>query len=112
MKEDFGDEVPPGARAIEIAPNRLRNRRLTRVFRLFGRPERAATCDCERSSEPTLPQTLFLMTDTGLLKKIGEGRLKTLLAGKKTNGEVVEELFLATLSRFPDVSEKNWRWST
>ena len=108
VKENFGDEVPPGARAIEIAPNRLRNRRLARVFRLFGRPERTATCDCERSPEPALPQTLFLMTDADLLKKIGEGRLKKLLAGKKINGEVVEELFLATLSRFPDVAEKNW----
>jgi hypothetical protein len=106
VHENFGADAPPGARAIEVAPNRLRNQRLATVFRLFGRPERTAACDCERSPEPALPQTLFLMTDTVLLKRIGAGRLKKLLATKKTDGEVVEELFLATLSRFPDETEK------
>src|SRR5205823_1301184 len=61
VTENFGPEVPPGIRAIEIAPSRLQqNQNVTNMFRLFGRPTRAATCDCERPTEPALPQTLFL----------------------------------------------------
>jgi Protein of unknown function (DUF1553) len=102
---DFGPDAPEGARAIEIATNRVASPDLARVFRVFGRPARAATCDCERPREPALPQTLFLMTDAALLDKIRSGRLKDLVASDRCDAEVVEELFLATLSRPPDEGE-------
>src|SRR5262249_31334806 len=105
-RQDLGPDAPRGSRAVEVAPNRVRDPGLARVFRLFGRPERQALCDCERSAEPALPQTLFLMADPGLLKKIREGRLKRLLAQGRPDAEVVEELFLATLSRLPDPGER------
>jgi hypothetical protein len=47
------------------------------------------------------------MTDPVLLAKITNGRLKTLLAGKIADEEVLEELFLATLSRLPTDKEKD-----
>src|SRR5262249_46806450 len=92
----------------EVAPNRVRDAHLARVFRLFGRPERSATCDCERTPEPALPQALFLMTDARLLKKLRDGRLKRLLAEKRSDEEVFEELVLARLSRCPDGQERRW----
>jgi hypothetical protein len=104
--EDFGPDAEAGARAIEVAPNRVRNPELAQIFRVFGRPARTSTCDCERSMEPAAPQTLFLMSDPHVLKKIASGRLKDLLAEKKTDGQVIDELFLATLSRFPSDKEK------
>jgi hypothetical protein len=106
VKESFGPNVPSGARAIEIAPNRVQDAHLANIFRIFGRPPRTTTCDCERSTEPAVPQTLFLMSDPVVLKKITTGRLKKLLEEKQADGEVVEELFLATLSRFPGEAEK------
>jgi hypothetical protein len=102
---DLGAGLPPGCRAIEAAPNRVSNEYLAMIFRTFGRPARTATCDCERSADPAVPQTLFLMSDPVLLKKLTAGRLPKLLAGKRADGEVVEELFLATLSRPPDGRE-------
>ena len=45
---DFGPDAPKGSRAIEIATNRVASPDLARAFRIFGRPERAAICDCER----------------------------------------------------------------
>ena len=102
---DFGPDAPKGARAIEIATNRVASPDLARVFRIFGRPERVAICDCERPGKPALPQTLFLMTDAALLEKIKSGRLKDLVASDRCDAEVVEELFLATLSRLPDDDE-------
>jgi hypothetical protein len=106
VKEDFGPEFPSGILAIEIATNRVRHPHLSHIFRTFGRPARAAVCDCERSAEPAVPQTLFLMTDERLLNKMATGRLAGLLAGKLADAEIVEELFLATLSRFPSEKEK------
>jgi hypothetical protein len=106
VTEDFGPDVPPGSRAVEIAPNRIRNEHLAYIFRIFGRPARTAACDCERSMEPALPQTLFLLTDPTLLNKITTGRLQKLLAEQKTDEEILDELFLATLGRFPDANEK------
>jgi hypothetical protein len=102
---DFGTDAPKGSRAIEIATNRVASHDLARVFRVFGRPARAAICDCERPSEPALPQTLFLMTDTALFEKIRSGRVKVLAGSDHCNAEAVEELFLATLSRLPDDDE-------
>ncbi|HMF12904.1 MAG TPA: DUF1553 domain-containing protein, partial [Gemmataceae bacterium] len=98
--------IPPGARAIEIAPNRVRDPHLATIFRIFGRPARTLSCDCERSQEPAVPQTLFLMSDPALLAKMEKGRLQTLLNQKKSDEAAIEELFLATLSRFPASEEK------
>jgi hypothetical protein len=106
VQENFGDGIPPGVRAIEIAPNRVRDSHLATIFRIFGRPARTLSCDCERSQEPAVPQTLFLMSDPALLAKIEKGRLTGLLDQKKSEEVTIEELFLATLSRFPDDKEK------
>jgi hypothetical protein len=40
---------------------------------IFGRPDRITTCDCERSNDPTLLQTLFLYNDGELHKMINAG---------------------------------------
>src|SRR5262249_6897276 len=66
-REDFGPDAPPGSRAVELAPNRVRAPHLARAFRVFGRPLRTSTCDCERPLEPAVPQTLFLMADPVVL---------------------------------------------
>ncbi len=105
-KEEFGDDAPPGSRAVEVATNRVRADHAARVFRVFGRPARASTCDCERASGPALPQTLFLMADPALLKKLSGGRLAKLLADGTSDANAVDELFLAALSRPPDEAEK------
>jgi hypothetical protein len=105
-REDLGSDAPPGRRAIEIGTNRVRPPYLARAFRVFGRPARTAVCDCQRPTDPALPQTLFLMTDPVLLKKLSGGRLAQLLAEGRCDAEIVEELFLAALARFPDEAEK------
>jgi hypothetical protein len=102
---NFGNDAPKGGRAVEVATNRVASPELARAFRVFGRPRRAAVCDCERVSAPSVPQTLFLMTEPALLAKIKAGRLRRLLDDGLCDAEVVEELFLGALSRFPDDAE-------
>ncbi|HLJ94992.1 MAG TPA: DUF1549 and DUF1553 domain-containing protein [Gemmataceae bacterium] len=106
VTETFGPDAPPGARAIEVGSSRLQNGNLAFAFRIFGRPPRTSACDCERALDPALPQTLFRMTDSSLLAKLQKGRLQQLLASTKTDDEILEELFLATLTRFPTEAEK------
>lgn len=105
--EEFGSDAPAGARAIEVATNRVSSPYAARLFRVFGRPSRTTTCDCERPSGPSLPQALFLMTDEALLEKLNTGRLARLVASDRSDSEIVDELFLSSLSRWPTAAEKS-----
>jgi hypothetical protein len=74
---------------------------------LFGKPPRLLTCECERSTEPTLGQAFQLVsgpTINELLTHEGN-RLSGLVASGKPAAEIVEELFLWSLARFPTTDE-------
>jgi hypothetical protein len=106
--ENFGADAPPGCRAIEVGASRVQNPTIAYVFRTFGRPPRTSACDCERAMDPALPQKLFLMTDPALKAKFDDpkGRLRALDDPKKASEEILDELFLATVSRFPTENDK------
>jgi hypothetical protein len=106
VTEKFGADAPPNCRAVEIGVSRLQNGEAMYPLRIFGRPPRTAACDCERAMEPALPQKLYLMTDRAVTGKIQNGRLQQLLASKKTDDQRLEELFLATLSRYPTEQDR------
>src|SRR5262249_36161692 len=108
-KESFKTEAPEGARAVEVGSTLIQNASLREAFRVFGRPVRAAACDCERSREPTVAHKLYLMADPSLQAKMQpkQNRIRTLMANKNMTEETaIEELFLATLSRLPTEKEK------
>jgi hypothetical protein len=73
----------------------------------FDRPKRVSGCECERSSGATLSQVLLLANSDEIENKIssGKGRVATLLAARKAPAEMVEELYLAALSRRPTEAE-------
>ena len=106
VPENFGNDAPTGARAIEVGSSRV-NGRVNQAFRTFGRPPRTTACDCERAMEPALAQKLYLMADRDLDQKIkaSNNRLKDLLAKHSDDKEALEELFLATLTRKPTAEE-------
>src|SRR6185436_14530072 len=95
--------LPPGARAMETWNNKLES-----VFLdAFGRPNSSAACPCERDSRPTVVQALHLMNSNKLQTQIAsaEGRAKKLADSKLSEQEIVNELYLATWSRFPSKEE-------
>lgn len=108
VKESFGNEAPNGANMIEVGASRLNNGNLNYVLRIFGRPPRTTACDCERTFNPALPQTLYRMTDPSVMQKLNDrnGRLAQLLKDNKSDDEILDELFLATLSRLPKDAER------
>jgi hypothetical protein len=64
LRNDFANRA--------IGPNSTAGRGNPGVFalRVFGKPERATNCDCERVVEPSLLQALFLRNDQDVLKMI------------------------------------------
>jgi hypothetical protein len=95
---------PLGMHAMQLPDPSVRSSTLL----TFGRSERVTACACERNDEVALPHTLFLLNNQELANRIanGDGRVKQLLKAGKADRDVVEELFLCTLSRLP--SEKEW----
>lgn len=95
--------LPPGIRAIQLPDPNVPHYFLD----TFGRPAREITCECERAVEPNMTQALHLMNSDFVHNKVaaGNGRVAGLLAAKKPEPEIVEELYLATFSRPPTPAE-------
>jgi len=74
---------------------------------LFGRPNRESACECERRADLSLPQALNLVNGATISDAVADpkGRVAKLILAGKTDAAIVEELYLASLSRFPTKQE-------
>ncbi len=81
---------------------------------LFGKPVRETPCECERSSTVSLGQALNLINGPTLSDSVAAptGRIAQLLKTNPTDDRIVEEIFLATFSRFPNAKEKRTALAT
>jgi hypothetical protein len=75
---------------------------------VFDRPPRSSACECARSGGASLQQVLHLSFSPDLENKIsrGDGRVAKLAEKKVTPEQAVDELYLATLSRWPTATER------
>jgi hypothetical protein len=78
-----------------------------RFLDAFGKPKREVVCECERSSDGNVTQALALMNGQEVNRKISMpfGRVSRLAGGSSTDAQVVQELYLAALSRQPNSTE-------
>ena len=99
---DF-EGYPTGTRAIQLWDSRYQDY----FLKVHGRPLRVSSCSCERQKEPGIAQVLHELNSPELHRKLSheQGKIARLIAGKSTQKEIVEELFLSYFSRFPDKSE-------
>ena len=75
---------------------------------LFGRPEMTSACECERTEEPNLAQSLHLLNSKTVHEKLkdAEGRVARLVGDRdQTDEEKLRRLFLWTYSRDPVSAE-------
>ena len=100
----LGDKYPAGLRALQLPDTRV----FSYFLDTFGRPDREKTCECERAGEPTMAQALHIANGDTLNKKLAakEGRIARLLADKTPDAQLLDDLFLATVSRYPTAAEK------
>ena len=95
---------PEGYRAIQVWDNRMPNY----FFRIFGKPRRVSVCECERGTEPSIAQALHLMNAPETMSKLRSrfGAVRRLVESNLSESEIVDELYLSTLSRFPTTDER------
>lgn len=95
---------PEGYRAIQVWDNKLPSL----FLETFGRPVRQSVCACERGVEPSMAQALHLMNSETTTVKIEDrrGRAASLAASDLPPNIIIEELYLATVSRFPTAQEQ------
>ena len=74
---------------------------------LFGRPTRETACECERRTELSLPQALNLINGATISEAVADpkGRVAKLVLSGRSDAAMVEELYLAALSRLPSKAE-------
>jgi hypothetical protein len=81
------------------------------VLDTYGRPKRnaAVQCDCERDGGASVFQVLALANHPRLWEKVRDpaGRVAKLVKAEPDHAKRVEELFLATVSRFPTTDERD-----
>jgi len=95
--------VPAGFRANQLPDSQVGGTFLD----LFGRPPRETPCECERSSEVSLSQALNLVNGPTIADALLDpnGRIANLLKTNPDNARIVEEMYLAALSRLPKPEE-------
>jgi hypothetical protein len=91
--------MPLGTRAVQLPdgdPNHP-------FLKTFGQPARELACECERESDSNLAQALQLINGPTVNDKLRnvKNRIGRLLAAKVSDQDLLNELYLSTLSRLP-----------
>src|SRR5262245_973807 len=99
VPEKFAGQ-PLGIRAAQLpgvsgAPNFLKS---------FGRPDRLLACECERQSTTTLNQAFQMINSESITRKVAESPCVERWL-KTKNADVITELYLAALARYPTARE-------
>jgi hypothetical protein len=74
---------------------------------LFGKPQRVEACECERDDGSNMLQALHLLNGSTVMNRASapNGRLAQLLAQKKDDRQLIEQVYLWSLCRPPSAPE-------
>ncbi|HEY5310952.1 MAG TPA: DUF1553 domain-containing protein, partial [Pirellulales bacterium] len=95
--------LPAGTRAIQLPDSGVNSYFLT----VFGRPEASSACECERSQDANLAQSLHLLNSAEVQSKLTSGTSTAvrLTGDKRPLEEKIRELYLSVYSRPPAADE-------
>ncbi len=93
--------APAKSRAVQLPDNMFDSYFLS----VFGRPDAASACECERSGDASLAQCLHMMNSQEVLNKASGARARELARDRRAPAERVRELYLIALSRPPSKEE-------
>ena len=97
-------DAPPDTNAEQVADPHVGK---DGFLDLFGRPLRESSCECERRSDLSLPQALNLVNGKTISDAVADanGRVaKAILAGR-ADRDLLEDMYLASMSRPPTAEE-------
>ena len=105
--------VPVTVKAVHLPAPDLAQRNRSMIgdvefLKVFGQPERQTVCSCERAGDAGLGQALQLFNGKlfNSMLTAGDSLFRKSLSAKKPLSEIVEDLHLSALSRFPNEKEK------
>lgn len=92
-----------GTRAVQLPDGEINHP----FLKTFGQPARELACECERESDSNLAQALQLINGPAVNDRLRnpKNRIGQLLGAKKSDPEILNELFLVSLSRLPSADE-------
>jgi hypothetical protein len=94
--------MPAGHEAKEIPDGSTESP----FLKLFGRATRDTSFESQRNSAPSMEQSLYLVnSDEFQAKVVNSPRMRQILEQKKSDAEIIEELYFATLARAPAEKE-------
>ena len=98
------EEMPKKFRAVQLPDSKVKD---DGFLKLFGRPERETSCECERTTEVSLAHAMNLINGPTVAESLidPDGRIAQLIETNHDDRVLVEELYLATLSRLPEKNE-------
>jgi hypothetical protein len=91
--------VPAGTRAVQLPDGEVNHP----FLKTFGQPARELACECEREGDSNLAQALQLINGPTVNEKLRNpnNRIGRLLAKKSADADILNDLYLSTLSRPP-----------
>ncbi|MBU0715531.1 MAG: DUF1549 and DUF1553 domain-containing protein [Verrucomicrobia bacterium] len=73
---------------------------------LFGHPARVTGMENERVNRPSPTQRMHMLNSSHIQRKLEEGpKLKAIISSKRKSQEIMDDLYLTVLSRFPTADE-------
>ncbi len=98
------DGYPKGTRAVELAEGAVNHA----FLQAFSKPVRDATCECARDGDPSISQVIHLLNSPDILANITreESRLSAWVRADQSDAEILDSIYLSTLSRRPTEQER------
>ncbi|MDA7922477.1 DUF1553 domain-containing protein, partial [Verrucomicrobiales bacterium] len=98
-------DLPAGTRAVALPDNSYNI--ASPFLKIFGRPEAASVCECERAQAPSLGQSLHLMNSSDVKAKLAssKGTADTLSQPDAKDTDGIHKIYLAAFSRKPTGEE-------
>src|SRR5206468_10146384 len=98
--------LPAGTRAVQLPDNSFNA--ASYFLAVFGRPESSSSCECERSQDASLAQSLHLLNSKDIQEKLASDKGRAaLLAGDNNQPDEnkIRELYYFVYSREPKPDE-------
>lgn len=97
--------LPSGTRAVALPDNSYNKSSL--FLRVFGRPDNASVCECERVQSSSLAQSLHLINSAEIKTKLAaaNGRAAELAKSDAPPEEKIKQIYRAAYARDPDPEE-------
>jgi hypothetical protein len=96
--------IPQGTTAVQLPDNGFNNY----FLQVFGKPEAESACECERSAEANLSQSLHLLNSSDVQGRLQSGQGRAARFGRDKERSVedrITEIYLAAFSRRPTPEE-------